>query len=254
MSSIAVMEQVIIKGDLAQLTPDQRAKYYFAVCQSVGLNPLTKPFDYISLNGRLTLYALKGATDQLRGIHGISITNVDVTYPEDLVVVTVTGTDGTGRGDTEVGAVSIAGLKGDARANAIMKAITKAKRRLTLSMVGLGMLDESETETIPSARIVNVDSESGEIIDAEAEPQPRSLEAENERRKAVSSVFGFAANSLGLQKDDVKALAYAHYAVESMTEMTIDQLRDFYRYLRDTDPESLQSELYDLAVASEPAF
>ena len=53
-----VIESVVITGDLAALAPDQRVAYYNRVCQSLGLNPLTKPFDYIKLNGKLTLYAL----------------------------------------------------------------------------------------------------------------------------------------------------------------------------------------------------
>lgn len=36
-----------------------------------------------------------------------------------------------------------------------MKAITKAKRRVTLSICGLGMLDESELETIKEKRFLN---------------------------------------------------------------------------------------------------
>jgi hypothetical protein len=50
------------------------------------------------------------------------------------------------------GAVSLVGLRGEALANAIMKAETKAKRRATLSICGLGFLDETEIETIPDAR------------------------------------------------------------------------------------------------------
>jgi hypothetical protein len=38
-------------------------------------------------------------------------------------------------------------------ANALMKAETKAKRRVTLSICGLGMLDESEVESIPGAAV-----------------------------------------------------------------------------------------------------
>ena len=34
--------------------------------------------------------------------------------------------------------------------NAKLKAITKAKRRVTLSICGLGFLDETEIETIPT--------------------------------------------------------------------------------------------------------
>jgi hypothetical protein len=41
-------------------------------------------------------------------------------------------------------AVAIGALKGDALANAPMKAETKSKRRVTLSLAGLGWLDETE--------------------------------------------------------------------------------------------------------------
>ena len=51
----------------------------------------------------------------------------------------------TGRTDVSTGAVSIGGLKGENLANALMKAETKAKRRATLSICGLGFLD-GETE------------------------------------------------------------------------------------------------------------
>jgi hypothetical protein len=41
-------------------------------------------------------------------------------------------------------------LKGEARANAELKAVTKAKRRATLSICGLGWLDETEVDDIPA--------------------------------------------------------------------------------------------------------
>lgn len=142
--------EVLIHGDLSTLSKPDRAKYYASVCQSVGLNPLTKPFEFITLNNKLTLYALKGCTDQLRAIHGISIDPPTITKDNGFITVAVTGTDKTGRRDSEIGVVSERDMSGN-YANAIMKAVTKAKRRLTLSMVGLGMLDETEVETIPNA-------------------------------------------------------------------------------------------------------
>lgn len=147
-----VLEQVIIKGNLAQLEPYERVAYYNEVCKSMGLNPYTSPFAYIQLQGKLTLYALKGATDQLRALRGVSIEPPKIEYFDDLIVVSVMARDKTGRTDADSGAVVVDGLKGEAKANAIMKAITKAKRRVTLSICGLGMLDETEVETIPEAR------------------------------------------------------------------------------------------------------
>lgn len=151
-TSIAGIEKALIEGDLSKLTPEQRVQYYLRVCESMGLNPFTRPFDYIVLNGRLTLYAKRDATDQLRKIHGVSVQIVARETIGDLYVVTARATMPDGRYDESIGAVSIAGLRGDALANAMMKAETKAKRRVTLSICGLGILDESEIETIPEAK------------------------------------------------------------------------------------------------------
>ena len=150
-----VLERVLVSGDLAGLTESQRLEYYRAVCESLGINPLTRPFEYLKLNGRLVLYATRAAADQLRAIHGISIIDARIERQDDLITVTVRGRTRDGREDVEVGVVSVAGLRGEALANAQMKALTKAKRRLTLSLAGLGWLDETETETIPDAQRVS---------------------------------------------------------------------------------------------------
>ena len=149
---INIIEAVIAAGDLSRLSVDQRNTYYVTVCQSIGLNALTRPFEYITLNGKLTLYARKDATDQLRSIKGVSITRADVSLADpDWVIVTTEARDATGRTDIDVGCVSRKDMRGDL-GNVIMKAVTKSKRRVTLSLCGLGMLDESEIETIPDAK------------------------------------------------------------------------------------------------------
>jgi hypothetical protein len=144
--TLGEIERVLVMGDLARLTPQQRTVYYNRVCESVGLNPLTRPFEYITLNGKLTLYARKDATDQLRSLRGITIRIGERAVVDDIMCVTAEATDRHGRTDSSLGAVSVGGLRGEARANALMKAETKAKRRVTLSICGLGFLDESELE------------------------------------------------------------------------------------------------------------
>jgi hypothetical protein len=148
----AEIEQAVMTGDLSDLTTEQRADYYHRVCESLGLNPLTKPFEFLTLNGKLRLYALRDCTDQLRRIHGISIYITNREKMGDIYIVTARAKDRTGREDESTGAVAIGNLKGDALANALMKAETKAKRRVTLSIAGLGWLDETELETIPQGR------------------------------------------------------------------------------------------------------
>jgi hypothetical protein len=143
-----VMEKVIMGGDLADLNAAQRAEYYTAVCRSLGLNPLTQPFAFLTLNGKLRLYALRDCADQLRRLHGISIYITNRERMGDIYIVTARAKDRTGREDESTVAVPLGNLKGDALANALMKAETKAKRRVTLSIAGLGWADELEVETI----------------------------------------------------------------------------------------------------------
>jgi hypothetical protein len=96
------------------------------------------------------MYALKGATDQLRRIYDISCEVKNTEKIEDLLVITVKATNNkTGRVDEDMGFAKISGLKGEMLGNAMLKATTKAKRRVTLSMCGLGMLDEDEIASIP---------------------------------------------------------------------------------------------------------
>jgi hypothetical protein len=143
------LEQVLIKGDISGLSPAERLSYLSAVCDSLGLNPLTKPFEFIRLNGKETLYAKRDATDQLRKVHGISISITDERKIDDLYIVKAKAINSQdGREDEATGVVNLKGLNGDSLANAMMKAETKAKRRVTLSICGLGILDETEIETI----------------------------------------------------------------------------------------------------------
>lgn len=147
-NDISAIEKCLIHGDLSSLTDLQRVNYANQVCNSVGLNPLTKPFEYIKLNGKLVLYAGKNCAEQLRKVQSISLTITSREKFDDLYVVTAKATRPDGRTDESTGAVVLAGLKGEALANALMKCETKAKRRVTLSICSLGMLDETEIESI----------------------------------------------------------------------------------------------------------
>ena len=185
-----IMESVIAKGDLGKLTPDERVRYYNEVCRSMGLNPLTQPFSYITLNGKLTLYATRACADQLRKVNGVSLEIVSREIADDILTVHVRAKLPDGRVDEDLGSVAFpSSLKGEARANAELKGVTKAKRRATLSICGLGWLDETEVADIPAAAkrpappAANVmlplhDEQTGEVIDEssgeDAKPAPVS--------------------------------------------------------------------------------
>lgn len=152
---LEVLEKTILDNDLAKLSPRERTAYYLAVCKSLGLNPVTRPFELIRLNGRLSVYATKNCTDQLRQIHRVTLDNLESQVIGETFSVSLRATLPDGRQDVDMAAVSVKGLQGEALCNAMMKAITKAKRRLTLSICGLGgILDETEVATIPNVDYV----------------------------------------------------------------------------------------------------
>ena len=144
-----ILEKIVQGNDLAKLSATERTEYYLGVCRSLGLNPATSPLAYLQLSGRLVLYALRSCTDQLRTIHGVSVEELTTSTHDDVYTVTCKVRHRDGRTDMATGAVPFARLKGEGLANAIMKAETKSKRRATLSLCGLGFLDESELDTIP---------------------------------------------------------------------------------------------------------
>ena len=143
------IERVLLDGDLGKLPASQRVAYYGKVCETLGLNPLTRPFEYILLNNKLTLYAKRECTEQLRRIHKVSLKIVSRELVEGTYIVTCRATLPDGRTDESIGAKWLGDLKGETRANAIMTSETKSKRRVTLSICGLGLLDETEVDDIP---------------------------------------------------------------------------------------------------------
>lgn len=146
--------QVMVKGDLSKLSSEEAVSYYNTVCKSIGLNPYTRPFEYIVLGGKTVLYATRTATDQLRKVYNISVEIVEQRVKDgNMLVVHARAFDPQGRKDEDFGAVAFSDrLAPEVRANKVMHAVTKAKRRVTLSICGLGWLDETEVETIPDAK------------------------------------------------------------------------------------------------------
>jgi len=159
------------------------------------LNALTSPFGYILFKeteqapAKLALYAKKDAAEQLRKIHGVSVipktTTQEVT--EDFATTRLSLMDKTGRTDTATGIVYLwkkynnqpYRLSGQRLGDAIMKSETKAKRRGTLSICGLGILDEMDLESV---RVVGGVTPDGRIyqfappVDAEDVPPSHQLD------------------------------------------------------------------------------
>jgi hypothetical protein len=205
-SAAAIVEKVVIEGDLSKLSAAERIGYYRHMCETLGIEPMLRPFEYLMLNGKLVLYANKQGASQLRDKRNVSIGKPDITFADDLVTVAVEARLPDGRTDAELGVVSVAGLKGEAKANAILKAVTKAKRRVTLSICGLGMLDETEVQDVAGAQPVRVDMATGEVQPAAPQPVPQNGDTPFvdfiADPKALKGFWTWA-KGLGLTEDDV---------------------------------------------------
>lgn len=158
LQNTSIVESLIIKGDLSGLNQEQKIVYYRQICERLGLDPVSQPFKLLSLQGKQVLYLDRSGAQQLNKLHGISheVRSREMIIDAGVYQVTARASDPKGRFTDSIGAVNIGGLKGDAYANAIMKAETKAKRRATMDLLGLGMLDETEVETIKDAVAVPV--------------------------------------------------------------------------------------------------
>jgi len=204
------LEKVLVQGDLSSLTPNERMVYYTSLCNSLGLNPLTKPFDYILLNGKLTLYAKRDCTEQLRKINGVSIAITSREVVQDCYIVTAKATDTTGRTDESIGSVDIAGLKGEKLSNAMMKAETKAKRRVTLSICGMGLLDETEVSSLVNA------------------PQPMVDVSDSQQQLEIERQQAMQLNKLCVEnKLDARGFAIYHGISKEKPETVISGIDNF---------------------------
>lgn len=146
-----VVESVVLRGDISALSPQDRAKFYIQMCEQLGLNPSTQPLAPLKLNGKEILYPTRGATDQLAAKHRLNREIIDGPKVIDMLgtklgycVCRVTTPDG--RSETATASLPIGGDI----SMLPMKLETKAKRRATLSILGLGMLDETEIDSIPA--------------------------------------------------------------------------------------------------------
>ena len=139
--------------NLDKFTEQEKIDYYNEVCKVLNLDPVKRPFEYFFVEreyeGRhLILYVTKAGGNQLRDVNNISIKPVSVKIEGGVIVATAEAVMPNGRTDSDVGSVPAEGLKGKDLSNAVMSATTKAKRRVTISILGLGFLDETEVQDL----------------------------------------------------------------------------------------------------------
>lgn len=160
--SVEIVEELLTTGNLAKLTSEQRVKYYNYMAHKAGVDPAARPFEYIAFQGgKMVLYARKGCTEQMRRKHHISVIKTDVTFNKNVIVATCTLQMPDGRTETDIGAVKVSNNPD----LDLMKAVTKAKRRATLGICGLGEVEEAHPSEYIERTEINGEPKTKVLLD-----------------------------------------------------------------------------------------
>lgn len=231
-SNDAILTSIITNGDLSKLSADQKVSYYRNFCERLGLDPLSQPFKLLRLNGKEILYCDRSGTQQLNKLHSVSHEIRAREIVNGCYVVTSQASTPDGRHTESIGAVPIENLRGDNLCNAMMKAETKAKRRATLDLLGLGILDETETETIPAIE-AKMPAPVAAAPKAEA-PKPTPVTAEAEKPKKATAKSAEKVKMLAPDAEEATDPMKTKYSsAEALEEVlgkafTVSQLADLY--------------------------
>jgi hypothetical protein len=157
-------------GDFSVLTKEEINTYTSFLCDKYGLDKSTQPIRFIKDKNSENIipYLTRNATDQLRKNLGISVIEENIQFsPNGLAcIVTVKVQDKEGRTDMDTGSVFIGGLVGNEYSDKIMTCVTKAKKRATISLSGIGILDETEVQGIAEG-VLRESVQSKEILEGE---------------------------------------------------------------------------------------
>lgn len=181
----AIVRRVALSGNLKSLSEPERWQYYEAFCRHLGLEPTTRPFDVIEREGKVNLYPNANCAAQLGERMRLSFPEYKTEVIADAVFVyRVLARDSEGREAWGTGAVPL-GKSPLEIASAIKKAETQAKRRVTLSMGGLGITDSDEMIDIGAQVVEAEEPKRARKSKAETVSPNQRLQAESESEQAM---------------------------------------------------------------------
>jgi hypothetical protein len=171
----AIIRKVVMKGDLSDLTPEEQINYYMQRCERLGLDPSSRPFDFLETKDKetgkvkVTLYPNKECAAQLIRKESVSIYQLDETEENGVYRATAYARMPDGRTMINKSVAKVKGLEGKNYENAIKRCVTQAIRRTILMACGLGDTDESEIGDIPNARPLSFPDQEALTTPAESE-------------------------------------------------------------------------------------
>jgi hypothetical protein len=177
--------RIALNGNLAGLKDEEIWQYYQQMCERLGLDPLSRPFDIIEgkegETPKKVLYPNASCSAQLADKRGYSFGKVQIDAEQGLAAlgmkvarVSVECTSREGRKLTGEAFIDLVGkygpLIGTNLVNALKKAATQARRRATLQMAGLTL--PSEDEHTPIASLGDIEQAIEDAFDADDQATP----------------------------------------------------------------------------------
>jgi hypothetical protein len=226
----AVIDQ-LIRGDVSNVPREALLRYIFTFCERVGISPLAVPFSLMKTQRGMQLVANRNFYDAVASKYSVSRECVGEGFFEGtkLYYTRYRATTPDGRITEDMALVDTAGLNGNDLANAIMKAHTKGRNRVTRAHLGFPFPDETEAETVPGASVVSIEevpsASNGEPQQDEALPNPEPPRASREQIKRIHAL----AQRLGMDENAYRAFLQQRFGVRSSKSLTPEQAEELAR-------------------------
>lgn len=223
-------------GDLRILEPAERVRYYRHLCAKLDLDPTFAPIQFVELDGKLRPYITRAGAEMLRAKHGVSTAILRSEIQGNLFIVLVRATAPDGRTEESVAVADLRDKRGNDLGNACLFAETKAKRRATLSLLGLGyFLDETEALSIQGAKLSAFDPETGSVREERKEKEERGHEGyvSSSTASLLRTLGEVFSQELGMTDKAVNGLVLAlATGTSSYRKLQPQELEDLIRTLR----------------------
>jgi hypothetical protein len=222
----AVIEQ-LIRGDVSSVPREALLRYIFTFCERVGISPLAVPFSLMKTQRGMQLVANRNFYDAVASKYSVSRECVAEGFFEGtkLYFTRYRATTPDGRVTEDMALVDTAGLNGNDLANAIMKAHTKGRNRVTRAHLGFPFPDETEAETVPGASVVSIDEVPNGGNGEPPAPEPEPLKADEQQIKRIHAL----AKKLGMTEEAYRRLLSERFGVRSSKSLTHDQAEELAR-------------------------
>jgi hypothetical protein len=251
----AVIEQ-LIRGDVSSVPREALLRYVFTFCERVGISPLAVPFSLMKTQRGMQLVANRNFYDAVASKYSVSreCTGEGFFEGTKLYYTRYRATTPDGRVTEDMALVDTAGLSGNDLANAIMKAHTKGRNRVTRAHLGFPFPDETEAETVPGASVVSI-SEVPSGSDGEPPaPEPEPAKASEKQIKRIHAL----AKRLGMNEEAYRRLLSERFGVRSSKSLTPEQAEELaremvqlYREREQAQEEAQEAEAETLELGAE---